>query len=120
MHQTFVIQANPNSWNVLIGQHHRVYMEVRDFWKQLTSQALRKFKIKPVQKFPCTLVVHCRFPTDQRRDIDSLYAKAIVDTLVKEKILPDDNLKYLNRVMYSGELGTGKDVEIQLRLIEED
>lgn len=120
MDQTFIIPAKADSWNVLARKHYRVYMTVCQYWHLMTQQAIRNTKIKAVKKFPCQLKIHCKFKTNKSRDIDSIFAKAMVDTLVSEGILPDDNLKYLNGVNYTGELGTQEKDVIEVTIIQQN
>lgn len=120
MQQTLIINAKADSWNVVARKHYRTYMRVCSYWKDLTVEAIQECKIKRVKNYPVRMVIHCRFETNRARDIDSLYVKSIIDTLVKSKVLEGDSLKYLNQVLFSGELNTKQPDQILIRLIEPD
>ncbi len=66
---------------------------------------------------PVELCIHARWKENRRHDIDSLYAKAIIDQMVVDKIIPDDNLNIVQRVSFTGE--TGQDTDEVCVLIKE-
>ena len=107
--QTFIIEDKIESWNALIGKHFRSVDKIKSYWKMLTIGALNKYKILPVREFPCEVSIHCKFKHKTKRDIDSLYVKSIIDQIVSSKILPDDNLEFIDKVSFSGETGAKKD-----------
>ena len=107
--QTFVIEDKIESWNALVGKHFRKVITIKNYWKVLTIKALNEYKIVPVTSFPCEVSIHCKFKYKIDRDIDSVYFKSCLDQMVKSGIFPDDSLKYIDRVAYSGEIGAKKD-----------
>ena len=96
-------------------------MKIRDYWHDLTWAAVEQQKIKPVVFYPVEINIKCQWKARRRRDIDSLYVKAIFDSLVETGILEDDSSGFVNRVTIEGEIGAPKNmvtIVINTKLIE--
>lgn len=106
---TFVVPLKVKSWNSIACKHFRVYKAAADEAKAATRLAVLENALKPVTEFPVAVWFHARWTGNRRRDIDALYCKAVLDQLVKEGILPDDSLKYVNCAVYTGETKAGRD-----------
>lgn len=107
--QSFTIQKNTLSWNSLIRKNHWTCTKIVNEWKEATAYALLEAKIEPVRSFPISLAFDIKWKKKIRRDVDSVFLKAIVDTLVSRKIIPDDSVKYVYYVTVKGEIGAERD-----------
>lgn len=106
---TFAIDIKVLSWNSIACKHWLVYKAAADEAKQVTMIAIRNAKLKPIKEFPVSIHFHAKWKNSNKRDVDALYCKAILDQLVTSGILPDDSLEYVKQVTYSGEIKSDKD-----------
>ena len=106
---TFAIDIKVLSWNSIACKHWRVYKAAADEAKQVTMIAIRNAKLKPIKEFPVSIHFHAKWKNSNKRDVDALYCKAVLDQLVNDKILPDDSLPFISKVIYTGEIKAEKD-----------
>jgi hypothetical protein len=109
MIQKFEIPLKCISWNKIAAKNRWTYMKIKDEWQQATFYAIKQAKLTPVTIFPIKLMFRAMWKQKRVHDVDSLYAKATVDTLVFAKIIPDDSLQYLSIVTFTGETGADRD-----------
>lgn len=105
----FTVRLKAKSWNSIACKHFRVYKAAADEAKMATRAAIIEHKLEPVTEFPVAVWFHAKWTRNGRRDIDALYCKAVLDQLVLSGILPDDNLKYVNCAVYTGETKSDAD-----------
>lgn len=111
------LKLKPISWNVLSRKHYRAYMRVFWDWKMATNVAIRESSAtKKVVSFPVDILVHARWRQKRRHDIDSLVVKPIIDQIVSSGILPDDSIKFVRSVSFTGETGAEWD-EMIIKII---
>lgn len=115
MTHRFTVDIKVKSWNDIACKHWRVYKAAADEAKLCTVAALNRAKIPKLTKLPVAIHFHARWKRKGRRDIDALYCKAILDQMVKSKILPDDNLNCVLSVTFTGELEADRD-ELLVRI----
>lgn len=79
--------------------------------------ALMFTKIPKITKFPIELTFKWHMKS-KTADIDNRIAKSIIDGFVRSKKIPDDNIKYITRIVHEY-IGDTKDyVEVEIRSIE--
>lgn len=79
--------------------------------------ALMFTKIPKIDKFPIELIFNWHMKS-KIADLDGRLPKNIIDGLVKAKRIPDDNVKYIQRITHNY-IGDTKDyVEVEIRSIE--
>lgn len=79
--------------------------------------ALAFSKIPPIKKFPIELIFYWHIKT-KTSDLDGRLPKNIIDGLVRAKRIPDDNVKYIQRITHQY-ISDDKDyVEVDIRSIE--
>lgn len=109
--QRLRIDLRPVSWNKQVRKNRWAYKKVSDEWKigttsALVSQKLIKF---PPEAFPLAVAVIAHWKGRHKHDIDSLYVKPVFDTIADFGIIPDDNIKFIERVTYYGRVGEAED-----------
>lgn len=76
--------------------------------------ALRFIKIPKITKFPIELIFKWHIKS-KVADLDGRLPKNIIDGLVKAKRIPDDNVKYIQRITHEY-IGDTKDyVEVEIK-----
>lgn len=61
--------------------------------------ALAFSKIPPIKKFPIELIFYWHIKS-KTADLDGRLPKNIIDGLVRSKRIPDDNVKYIQRIIH--------------------
>lgn len=76
--------------------------------------ALAFAKIQPIKNFPIELTFYWHIKT-KTSDLDGRLAKNIIDGLVRSKRIPDDNVKYIQKIthIYIGDTQDYVEVEIK-------
>lgn len=103
MTQTFVIRAILPTMNEIIADcksHYARYSKPKKEYDAIVA-AYAKQQLKPVKKQVDIYVIwYCR---DKRKDKDGISAgiKFILDGLVKAKIIPDDNWKWIGDIHHT-------------------
>lgn len=78
--------------------------------------ALQFTKIPKITKFPIELTFKWHIKS-KVADLDGRLAKNLIDGLVRSKRIPDDNVKYIQRIIHEY-IGDTKDyVEVEIRSI---
>lgn len=76
--------------------------------------ALAFSKIPPIKKFPIELIFYWHIKT-KTSDLDGRLPKNIIDGLVRSKRIPDDNVKYIQRITHEY-IGDNQDyVEVEIK-----
>ena len=71
-------------------------------------------KIPPIKKFPIELIFYWHIKT-KTSDLDGKLPKNIIDGLVRSKRIPDDNVKYIQKITHQY-IGDNKDyVEVEIK-----
>ena len=94
-----------------------VYMANKLKQKETMLSAIMFTKIPKITKFPIKLTFkwHMRCKV---ADLDGKMCKNIIDGLVKSKRIPDDNVKYIQKIVYEY-IGDTKDyVEVEIEEIK--
>lgn len=82
--------------------------------KETMLSALMFAKIPKITKFPIELVFKWHMKS-KIADLDGRFPKNIIDGLVKAKRIPDDNVKYIQRITHEY-IGDDKDyVELEIK-----
>jgi hypothetical protein len=90
------------SWNTIISltkKHWSQYAEVKRYWKELIQLSCAVENLKPIDKFPVTLQITVNLSDNRLHDLDNYAVKLITDGLVFAEIIPDDNIKYINKLV---------------------
>lgn len=82
--------------------------------KETILSALAFSKIPPIKKFPIEIIFYWHIKT-KTSDLDGRLAKNIIDGLVRSKRIPDDNVKYIQKIthIYIGDTKDYVEVEIK-------
>lgn len=67
--------------------------------KETMLSALRFTKLPKITKFPIELIFKWHMKS-KTADLDGRIPKNIIDGLVKSKRIPDDNVKYITRIVH--------------------
>lgn len=82
--------------------------------KETTISAIIFSKIPKIEKFPIELIFKWHMKS-KIADLDGRFPKNIIDGLVKSKRIPDDNVKYIQRITHEY-VGDTKDyVELEIK-----
>lgn len=105
----FAIACKAVPLNQLLNKHWTVVKKAKDELAQATWISLLQGKFKPLTVFPVTLCLHLKWKQRRRHDLDAVLTKQILDQMVRQGLLPDDNLKYVGEVRITGETGADRD-----------
>lgn len=106
---TLEIPIKVLSLNDLLGKSKWVFRRTIDDIHLATWAAIESSKAKPVRRFPVTVRFHASWKGKQRHDIDALFCKPVLDQIVRSGLLPDDSIKYIAAVVFTGETGAKGD-----------
>lgn len=67
--------------------------------KETMFSALAFSKLKKIEKFPIELIFYWHIKT-KTSDLDGRLPKNIIDGLVKSQRIPDDNVKYIQKITH--------------------
>ena len=82
--------------------------------KETMLSAMMFTKIPKIEKYPIELTFKWHMKS-KCADLDGRFAKNIIDGLVKSKRIPDDNVKYIQKITHEY-IGDTKDyVEVEIR-----
>ena len=110
----FFIEYDPPNWNQYIN------IERTDFYKankikQQEKQLIRYWiKNKYEGNYPVEIIIKPHFK-DHRRDLDNTRIKGLVDGLVSAGVIKDDNLNYIQRIVYEPIFDDKKGIEMEIR-----
>ena len=82
--------------------------------KETMLSALAFSKIPKIEKFPIELTFKWHIKT-KTSDLDGRTPKSIIDGLVKAKKIPDDNVKYIQRIIHEYVSDTKDYVEVEIK-----
>lgn len=102
--QEFFLETKPVSWNQIATSHWRKYKKYKDELAEHTFYTIKKQGIESCV-FPVEILVEVSWKDKRKRDVDNIFIKPILDTLVRENILKDDNCEYVRSVYYTGKIG---------------
>lgn len=94
-----------------------VYVANKTKQKETMLAALAFSKIPPIKVFPIELVFYWHIKNKQC-DLDGRLPKNIIDGLVRSKRIPDDNVKYIQKITHKYIADTKDYVEVEIRSIE--
>ena len=103
------------SLNEYINQcRTNVYVANKTKQQETMLSALAFSKISPIKNFPIELIFKWHIKT-KTSDLDGRLPKNIIDGLVRAKRIPDDNVKYIQKITHQY-IGDTKDyVEVEIR-----
>ena len=95
-----IIDHKFSSLNNYINECRTNYYVANKTKQQETMlSALAFSKIPPIKKFPIELTFYWHIKT-KTSDLDGRLPKNIIDGLVRSKRIPDDNVKYITRIVH--------------------
>ena len=68
--------------------------------KETDISALHFIKMPKIEKYPIELIFNWHMKS-KIADLDGRFAKNIIDGLVKANKIPDDNVKYIQRIVHN-------------------
>lgn len=85
--------------------------------KETMISALRFIKLPKINKYPIEIIFRWHMKS-KTADLDGRIPKNIIDGLVRSKRIPDDNVKYIQKITHEY-VGDTKDyVEVEIRSME--
>lgn len=109
MSMRIVIPIKPISWNRLAAKNRWVYKSIKDEWQKATFDAVMEQWDGQTPETPCRIRIEAHWKQKRLHDITDLYAKAVIDAIVKMKIIPDDSLQYVKEITVTGKVGCMND-----------
>lgn len=91
-----------------------VYVANKVKQQETMLSALAFSKIPPIKKFPIELIFKWHIKT-KTSDLDGRLPKNIIDGLVRAKRIPDDNVKYIQRITHEYISDTKDYVEVEIK-----
>lgn len=89
------------SMNSYIGKCRNNYHIANNVKQKETNLAMLAFaKIPKIEKFPIQLTFNW-YMKSKIADLDGRFGKNIIDGLVRAKKIPDDNVKYIQRIIHN-------------------
>lgn len=85
--------------DIICNSRANVYKANNIKKKEMSYVASKIKNLKPIEEYPVkiTAIWHVK---DKRRDLDNMVLKNVLDAFVKEGILKNDSLKYINEIDY--------------------
>lgn len=108
------IDYEPPNWNEYID------IERTNFYKanKIKQQEKRLIKLLVKEKYkgnyPIELIVKPHFK-DHRRDLDNTRIKGLLDGLVSAGVIKNDNLMYIQRIVYEPIFDNKTGIEMEIR-----
>ena len=112
-----IINYKFKSVNEYIGEcRTNIYIANKTKQKETMVSALEFVKLPKIEKYPIELIFKWHMKS-KIADLDGRLPKNIIDGLVKSKRIPDDSVKYIQRIIHEY-VGDTKDyVEVEIRSI---
>lgn len=82
--------------------------------KETNLSALIFSRIPKIEKFPIELTFYWHIKT-KTADLDGRFAKNIIDGLVKARKIPDDNVKYIQKIIHRYIADKNDYVEVEIK-----
>ena len=113
----FIEYDFPN-WNEYINLE-RTNKYMANNLKQQEKQIVRYFTIGKQYKgnYPIEIVFRPHFK-DHRKDLDNTRVKGLLDGLVACRVIKNDNLKHIQRIVYEPIFDNVEGIEIEIKEIE--
>ena len=113
-----IINHKFESINNYINQCRTNYHVANKTKQQETMlSALAFTKIPPIKKYPIELIFYWHMK-NKTSDLDGRLPKNIIDGLVRSKRIPDDNVKYIQRITHIYIEDTKDYVEVEIKEME--
>lgn len=111
------IEYDPPNWNEYINLE-RKNMYAANKLKQKEKELVRYFTIGKQYKgkYPVEIVFKPHF-NDYRKDLDNTRIKGLLDGLVACKVLKNDNLKHIQKIILEPVIDDKEGVEIEIKEI---
>lgn len=106
------------SMNSYIGKcRNNIYL-ANKVKQEETNLAMQHFaNIPKIEKFPIELTFNW-FMKSKIADLDGRFGKNIIDGLVRANKIPDDNVKYIQRIVHNYKESKEDFVEVEIREIQ--
>lgn len=102
------------SMNNYIGKCRNNYHIANKVKQEETNLAMLAFaKIPKIEKFPIQLTFNW-YMKSKVADLDGRFGKNIIDGLVRAKKIPDDNVKYIQRIVHNYKESKEDYVEVEI------
>ena len=106
------------SMNSYIGKCRSNYHSANAVKQKETNLAMLYFaNIPKIEKFPIELTFNW-YMKSKIADLDGRFGKNIIDGLVRAKKIPDDNVKYIQRIVHNYKESKEDYVEVEIREIQ--
>ena len=113
-----IIDYKFESLNNYINQcRTNYYVANKTKQKETMLSALAFTKIPKIDRYPIELIFKWHMKS-KTADIDGRFPKNIIDGLVKAKRIPDDNVKYIQKITHEYISDTKDYVEIEIKEME--
>ena len=107
-----------DSMNSYIGKCRSNYHIANATKQKETKLAMLSFaNIPKITKFPIELTFNW-YMKSKIADLDGRFGKNIIDGLVRAKKIPDDNVKYIQRIVHNYKESKEDYVEVEIREIQ--
>lgn len=107
-----------DSMNSYIGKCRTNYHIANATKQKETKLAMLSFaNIPKIDKFPIELTFNW-YMKSKIADLDGRFGKNIIDGLVRAKKIPDDNVKYIQRIVHNYKESKEDYVEVEIREIQ--
>lgn len=108
------IDYEPPNWNEYINIERTNFYRANKI-KQQEKRLIRLLvKEKYKGNYPIELIVRPHFK-DHRRDLDNTRIKGLLDGLVNAGVLKNDNLMYIQRIVYEPIFDDKKGIEMEIK-----
>ena len=106
------------SMNSYIGKCRNNYHLANNVKQKETNLAMQYFaNIPKITKFPIEITFNW-YMKSKIADLDGRFGKNIIDGLVRAKKIPDDNVKYIQRIVHNYKESKEDYVEVEIREIQ--
>lgn len=110
-----VINNKYKSFNEYINECRRnYYLANQTKQKETMLSALAFVQMKPIKKFPVELIFYWHMKS-KTADLDGRIPKNIIDGLVRSKRIPDDNIKFIQKITHIYVPDKKDFVEVEIR-----
>ena len=112
---TFELPLKISTNKIYSGIHWNVRSKHKELYYWSMKSLLNKTKLNKIKKFPVDLIFDFKFKSKPLDTTNCSYMlKLIEDSLVKNKILPDDDIRFVRNVTFNSSKGKKDEVCIQI------
>lgn len=111
------IDYNAPNWNEYINLERRNYLGANTLkQKEKKIVALSCIGKKYTGKYPVEIIFKKHFK-DRRQDLDNVRVKGLLDGLIASKVLKNDNLRHIQRIVIEPVFDKQEGIEIEIKEI---